>query len=224
MRDRTFRAELMPAEAPSRRRTRWLAGITVAILICIVLGFVAVRLSVDAPSLAAGNVPEDGYDARFVRHPWLTYLHIAPGVLYLIGAPLQLAYWFRGRHYAVHRRLGRLLLGAGLLTGAMAVVIGLLFPSAAQVKCRQLCCSVSGFWWHRFFELSKVVQSIAAEPVKLSGGKEERCRDGPGRWGSVECGRRPSTGVPCNGRSMASSCRARRRATLFFRPAVSLTR
>jgi hypothetical protein len=165
MRDRTFRAELMPAEAPSRRRTPWLVGITVAILILIVLGFVAVRLSVDAPSLAAGNVPEDGYDARFVRHPWLTYLHIAPGVLYLVGAPLQLAYWFRGRHYAVHQRLGRILLGAGLLTGAMAVVIGLLFPSAAQVKCRQLCCSVSGFWWHRFFELSKVVQSIAAEPV-----------------------------------------------------------
>ena len=224
MRDRTFRAELMPAEAPSRRRTPWLVGITVAILILIVLGSVAVRLSVDAPSLTAGNVPEDGYDARFVRHPWLTYLHIAPGVLYVIGAPLQLAYLFRGRHYAVHRRLGRILLGAGLLTGAIAVVIGLLFPIGGPGEMSATVLSVSGFWWHRFFELSKVVQSIAAEPVKLSGGKEERCRDGPGRWGSVECGRRPSTGVPCNGRSMATSCRARRRATLFFRPAVSLTR
>jgi uncharacterized membrane protein len=46
----------------------------------------------------------------------------------MVGATLQLAYWFRRRHYAVHRRLGRILLGAGLLTGAMAVVIGLLFP------------------------------------------------------------------------------------------------
>ena len=128
MTDRMFRTELMPAEAPSRRRTPWLVGITVTILILIVLGFVAVRLSVDVPSIAAGTVPDDAYDARFVRHPWLTYLHIGPGVLYMVGATLQLAYWFRRRHYAVHRRLGRILLGAGLLTGAMAVVIGLLFP------------------------------------------------------------------------------------------------
>lgn len=128
MTDRMFRTELMPAEAPSRRRTPWLVGITVTILILIVLGFVAVRLSVDVPSIAAGTVPDDAYDARFVRHPWLTYLHIGPGVLYMVGAILQLAYWFRRRHYAVHRRLGRILLGAGLLTGAMAVMIGLLFP------------------------------------------------------------------------------------------------
>jgi hypothetical protein len=122
MRDRTLQTELRSAEAPSRRRTPWPVGITVAILILIVLGFVAVRLSVDVPSLVTGTVPDEAYDARFVRHPWLTYLHIGPGVLYLIGAPLQLAYWFRRRHYAVHRRLGQILLGAGLLTGAMAVV------------------------------------------------------------------------------------------------------
>jgi hypothetical protein len=128
MTDRMFRTELTSAEAPARRSTPWLVGITVAILILIVLGFAAVRLSVDLPSLAAGAVPDDAYDARFVRHPWLTYLHIGPGVLYMLGATLQLAYWFRRRHYPVHRRLGRVLLAAGLLTGAMAVVIGLLFP------------------------------------------------------------------------------------------------
>jgi uncharacterized membrane protein len=128
MTDRMFRTELVSAEAPARRRTPWLVGITVTILILIVLGFVAVRLSVDVPSIAAGTVPDDAYDARFVRHPWLTHLHIGPGVLYMVGATLQLAYWFRRRHYAVHRRLGRILLGAGPLSGAMAVVIGLFFP------------------------------------------------------------------------------------------------
>jgi hypothetical protein len=87
MTDRMFRTELMPAEAPSRRRTPWLVGITVTILILIVLGFVAVRLSVDVPSIAAGTVPDDAYDARFVRHPWLTYLHIGPGVLYMVALP-----------------------------------------------------------------------------------------------------------------------------------------
>jgi hypothetical protein len=63
----------------------------------------------------------------------------------MVGATLQLAYWFRRRHYAVHRQLGRILLGEGLLTGAMAVVIGLLFPIGGRVKSRRQCCSVSGF-------------------------------------------------------------------------------
>jgi hypothetical protein len=67
MTDRMFRTELLSAEAPARRRrTPWLVGITVAILILIVLGSVAVRLSVDVPSIAAGTVPDDAYDARFV--------------------------------------------------------------------------------------------------------------------------------------------------------------
>jgi hypothetical protein len=134
MTDRTILSELTSADRSSRRRTPWLVGITVAILILIVLGFAAIRLSVDVLSLTAGTLPDDPYDARFVRHPWLTYLHIGPGVLYLVGATLQLAYWFRRRHYSVHRRLGRILLGAGLLTGASAVVIGLLFPFGGRAE------------------------------------------------------------------------------------------
>jgi hypothetical protein len=111
-----------------RRRTPWLVGIAVAILILIVLGFAIGRLIVDVPSLATGTLPDDQYAARFVRHPWLTYLHIVPGALYLVGATLQLAYWFRRCHYTVHRRLGRILLPAGLMTGLFAVALGLAFP------------------------------------------------------------------------------------------------
>jgi uncharacterized membrane protein len=110
------------------RRRPWLTGVMVAILILIVLAFAIGRLMVDLPNLAAGTLPDDEYAARFVRHPWLTYLHIAPGALYMIGATLQLAYWFRGRHYTVHRRLGRVLFAAGLVTGLFAVVLGLAFP------------------------------------------------------------------------------------------------
>jgi uncharacterized membrane protein len=145
MTDRTLLSQPTSADGSSRRRTPWLVGITVAILILIVLGFAAVRLSVDVPSLTAGTVPDDPYDARFVRHPWLTYLHIGPGVLYMVGATLQLAYWFRRHHYSVHRRLGRILLGAGLLTGACAVVIGLLFPIGGPVE--MSATVVFGVWF-----------------------------------------------------------------------------
>jgi uncharacterized membrane protein len=115
-------------ETPVRRRTPWLVGITVAILILIVLAFAVGRLLVDVPSLTGGTLPTEEYDARFVRHPWLTYLHILPGVIYLLGATLQLSYWFRRRHYTFHRRLGRILLPGGLLTGAFAVALGIVSP------------------------------------------------------------------------------------------------
>jgi uncharacterized membrane protein len=111
-----------------RRRMPWLVGITVGVLILIVLAFAVWRLVVDVSNLAAGTMPNDEYDARFVRHPWLTYLYIVPGVLYMVGATLQLAYWFRRCHYTFHRRLGRVLLAAGLITGLLAVALGLAFP------------------------------------------------------------------------------------------------
>ncbi|HJY46251.1 MAG TPA: DUF2306 domain-containing protein [Propionibacteriaceae bacterium] len=115
-------------ETVTRRHTPWLLGIGVAILVLIILGFTVKRLVIDVPNLAAGTLPNNAYDTRFVRHPWLTYVHILPGVLYMVGATLQLAYWFRSRHYAVHRRMGRVLLTAGVLTGVTAVIIGLAFP------------------------------------------------------------------------------------------------
>jgi hypothetical protein len=67
MTDRTFPSEPTSPDGSWRRRTPWLVGITVAILILIVLDFAAVRLSVDVPSLTAGTLPDDPYDARFVR-------------------------------------------------------------------------------------------------------------------------------------------------------------
>ena len=54
-------------------------------------------------------------------------LHIVPGALYLLLAPLQLAYRFRSRHYTFHRRLGRVLAGAGIVAGVFALIFGGLF-------------------------------------------------------------------------------------------------
>ena len=48
-----------------------------------------------------------------MTQPWLAYLHITPGVLYLLLGILQLTYRFRSRHYLTHRRLGRLLPNCG---------------------------------------------------------------------------------------------------------------
>jgi Predicted membrane protein (DUF2306) len=51
-----------------------------------------------------------------VARPWLAYLHMTPGVLYLLGAPLQLSRRIRTKHYMLHRRFGRVLVTAALLS------------------------------------------------------------------------------------------------------------
>ena len=109
----------------SRKR---LAIALTAVLIGVVLVFFALRLSSDVPSLLAGSEPDDAFDRRYVQHPWLAYLHIVPGVVFVLGAPLQLALRIRSRHYRLHRRLGRFLVTAGLLSGVFALVFGGLHP------------------------------------------------------------------------------------------------
>jgi len=98
--------------------------IAVVLLLLIVIFSVVKRFLIDMPNLAAGTLPEDEFDHRYVQQPWLAYLHLTPGVLYLLGAPLQLSYRFRSRHYTFHRRLGRVLVGAAMISGVFALIFG----------------------------------------------------------------------------------------------------
>ena len=106
--------------------TVWFA---VLLLAAVVLVFAAIRVSVDSSNLATGTVPPvTEFDRRYALHPVLAYLHIGFGLVYLLGAPLQLSRRFRKRHIRVHRRTGRVVLPAGLAAGAYGVVFGVLYP------------------------------------------------------------------------------------------------
>ena len=99
------------------------------LLIAIVLTFYAIRIATDAPFLISGAEPEpEDFESRYVAHPWLAYLHMTPGVLYLLGAPLQLSERIRTRHYTLHRRLGRVPAPAALLSVIFALLFGLRYP------------------------------------------------------------------------------------------------
>ena len=94
----------------------------------------------------AGTLPaEDDFALRYVQHPVLAYLHIGLGVVYLLGAPLQLSCRFRSRHYAVHRRPGRVLLSAGLESGIFALALGL--PLAFGGVWEAIATVVVGSWF-----------------------------------------------------------------------------
>jgi hypothetical protein len=55
--------------------------ITTVLLIAIVIGFFVKRPIVDVPHLAAGTMPADYHDSRYVAQPWLANLHTVPGVV-----------------------------------------------------------------------------------------------------------------------------------------------
>ena len=101
--------------------------LAVGLLLLIVFYSVGKRLVLDMPHLSAGTMPEEDFDQRYVEQAWLAYLHIVPGVVYLFLAPLQLAYRIRSRHYTFHRRLGRMLATAGMISGVFALIFGGLF-------------------------------------------------------------------------------------------------
>jgi len=120
--------------------------IFIGVLIGIVLTSYGFRIATDAPFLLTGTDPEpEDFEARYVAHPWLAYLHMTPGVLYLLGAPLQLSERFRTKHYTAHRRLGRVLVTAALASVSLALIFGLRFPWGGRPEA--IATAVFGCWF-----------------------------------------------------------------------------
>lgn len=132
-------------DVASPRQVRWVAT-AIGVLITIVLAFVVIRVVVDWPNILAGTMPaDDEFAERYIEHPWRGYLHIAPGVVYLLGAPLQLSRRFRTRHYDVHRRLGRVLLACALVSAVFALLFGIPFAWGGALEA--IATVVFGTWF-----------------------------------------------------------------------------
>lgn len=141
--------------------TMWAA---IFVLIMIVLVFAGMRFSTDGPLIATGTPAErDSFEVRYVASPWLAYLHIVPGVLYLIGAPLQLWRRFRERHFTFHRRFGRVLLSLGLVSGVFALAFGVPFSYGGAWQ--SLAAAVFGSWF--LVSLGLAFRAIRARNVRM---------------------------------------------------------
>ncbi len=104
----------------------WAGALT---LIAVILVFFVIRVIEDSASLSSGVLPpESDFGRRYAENPVLAYLHILPGVAYLLGAPFQLSPRVRRRNIAFHRRLGRVVITAGIVTGIFAIAVGLVMP------------------------------------------------------------------------------------------------
>jgi hypothetical protein len=74
-------------------------------------------------TFAGKSSPAAVLDAGFARHMALTLVHILPGGLFLILAPLQFVPGIRQKHLKVHRWMGRILVLCGLIIGVSALII-----------------------------------------------------------------------------------------------------
>src|SRR5580765_5246876 len=62
-------------------------------------------------------------DDLFAHYPILTLVHIVPGLLFMLMAPLQFSSRIRARHLRWHRISGRIFIVCGVVIGISALVM-----------------------------------------------------------------------------------------------------
>jgi uncharacterized membrane protein len=95
------------------------AGVFVLALIGVAAAIL--RMVILAKGPRAG--PNPAVNAGFAAHPLLTLVHILPGLLFMLLAPLQFVPTIRARVPRLHRWIGRLVLSLALIIGGSALVM-----------------------------------------------------------------------------------------------------
>jgi hypothetical protein len=85
------------------------------------------------PETNPPNAPA-GFDRGFAGYPALTLLHVLPGLLFMVLAPLQFAPRFRARHIVLHRWSGRLLVAAAAVVGITALRMSFAVPVGGNLE------------------------------------------------------------------------------------------
>lgn len=71
---------------------------------------------------------------KFNRYPATTLLHVVPGALIMLLAPLQFSRRIRARHIRLHRWSGRTIVALAIPMGLSGLFFGLLVPFAGAVE------------------------------------------------------------------------------------------
>src|SRR4030088_1819650 len=122
---RWFGEKKTGADAMAKKRTtRW---VWAGVIFLVVIGIEAAKrraLVLFWPEQFGGKFPPaEAMDSGFALHLALTMVHIIPGALFMILAPLQFVPAIRAKHLSFHRWSGRLLFISGLVIGISALVM-----------------------------------------------------------------------------------------------------
>lgn len=103
---------------------------------------------------AADPALTDEFNAHYVDHPWLGFMHVVPGLLFLMLGALQFIPQVRRKRPGVHRWIGRFLVGVALILGVNALIISFVFPTYGGATAQTatlffgalfLCSALKGF-------------------------------------------------------------------------------
>lgn len=103
----------------------------------------------------------------FTSHYWFLSAHVLFGSIAMVGALLQIWPWFRAKYPAVHRKLGRVYVFAGVLpAGLMALTVGAMSPFGPTTRVANV---VAGVLWLActFVELARGEATPVRRPPPL---------------------------------------------------------
>lgn len=119
------------------------------------------RLGIHDPYVLERAAAQVRFDGRFAAHPRATLLHIVPGGLFLLFAPLQFSSRVRNRHLTFHRWSGRLLALAAVTAASTGLYFGLLMPFAGTHE----SLPIALFGGLLLYSTSKAVVAIRSRQV-----------------------------------------------------------
>lgn len=134
----------------------------VLIGVLIVLRRLIFLINLDKPGKytpGVSPVPDDG----FAAHPLLTLIHIIPGLLFMLLAPLQFIRKLRTSYPKLHHFIGYTVLVSGLIIGSTALIMG--FTMAIGGLIETLAITVYGTAF--LFSLSKAYLHIIKREIAL---------------------------------------------------------
>jgi uncharacterized membrane protein len=97
------------------------AGTAFLVLIAVVM--VTRRTLSLSGLLASRTAMSTDVDAGFSAHPVLTFVHMLPGLAFMVLGPLQFVPSLRARRPALHRVSGRIVLVSAVIVGVTALVM-----------------------------------------------------------------------------------------------------
>lgn len=154
------------------RRALWSAVIFLAV---IGIAVAARRITYLVPIVVKGYSPPAAapnprtaqfitLDQVFARHPFLTMIHVVPGLLFMILGPLQFSSTIRARHLWWHRLSGRVFVVCGLIIGISALVMSFAMQSIGGVNQAAATILFGAFF---LFALCKAFWHIRRREVAL---------------------------------------------------------
>jgi hypothetical protein len=122
------------------KANRWMWGITIFLVligIAIVYRRVIFISNLNTPNGYVPGVTKNKSpvpDAGFAAHPPLTLIHIIPGLLFMLLAPLQFVKRLRINYPNVHRLMGYIVLVSGAVIGSTALIMGFIMAIGGIIE------------------------------------------------------------------------------------------